>query len=97
MQALYQLPDLPALLSYHIQGSLTHRWDSERGNVSTWNKFRIQLHSSFRARFVEKSQVVQVYSPSEEHLFGYCDTVLLRRPGNGHNFGMGLNLFSPVF
>ncbi|KIM59512.1 hypothetical protein SCLCIDRAFT_27221, partial [Scleroderma citrinum Foug A] len=81
MQALYQLPDLPTVLSYYIQGSLAHRWD---GQVSTWNKFRIQLRSSFRARFVEKSQVVQVYPPSEEHPFGYCDAVLLRRPGNVH-------------
>ncbi|KAL4073273.1 hypothetical protein V8B97DRAFT_2023063 [Scleroderma yunnanense] len=88
MQALYQLPDLPALLSYYIQSGLTHRWD-RHGNLSTWNKFHIQLHSSFHTCFVEKSQVVWVYPPSEEHPLGYCDAVLLHHPGNSHTCGMG--------
>ncbi|KAL4063644.1 hypothetical protein V8B97DRAFT_2082407 [Scleroderma yunnanense] len=57
MQALYQLPDLPALLSYYIQSSLMHRWDG---------------------------QVVQVYPPSEEHPFSYCDAILLCHPCNSH-------------
>ena len=94
MQMLYQLPDFPTVLSYYIQGSLAHRWD---GQVSTWNKFRIQLCSSFRARFVEKSQVVQVYPPSEEHPFGYCDAVLLRHPGNTHICGTSLITSSSIF
>ena len=94
MQTLYQLPDFPTVLSYYIQGSLAHRWD---GQVSTWNKFRIQLRSSFCACFVEKSQVVQVYPPSEEHPFSYCDAILLRRPGNAHICGTSLITSSSIF
>ena len=94
MQTLYQLPDFPTVLSYYIQGSLAHRWD---GQVSTWNKFRIQLRSSFHAHFVEKSQVVQVYPPSEEHPFGYCDTVLLHCPGNAHICSTSLITSSSIF
>ena len=85
MQALYNLPDLPHAISRYIneasQGNPTCGWDI-RGNVTTWNKFRLQLHSAFRSRFVERSQVVQAYPPSDEHPLGYCDAVLLRQPGN---------------
>ena len=82
MQALYRLPDLPFIMSCYIQefsegeGQDMCRWDIN-GNVSTWNKFRIQLHSSFHGQYVDKSQVVQAYSPLEEHPLGHCDAVLL--------------------
>ena len=85
MQVLYNLPDLPHTISRYInkalQGNLTCGWDI-RGNVTTWNKFCLQLHSAFHSCFVERSQVVQAYPPSDEHLLGYCDTVLLCQPGN---------------
>ena len=83
MQALYRLPDLPFVMSCYIQefsegeGQDACGWDIN-GNVSTWNKFHIQLYSSFRGRYVDKSQVVQAYSPSEEHPLRHCNTVLLR-------------------
>ena len=92
MQILYRLPDLPFVISRYIQefseeeGQHTRGWDID-GNVSMWNKFRIQLHSSFRGRYVDKSQVIQAYPPSEEYPLGHCDAVLLRH-GDGDQYGM---------
>ena len=83
MQALYRLPDLSRSLSNYIHaasnGIPTRKWDIH-GNVSVWNKFRIQLHSSFRSRYINCSQVVQALPPSDHHPLGCCDAVLLSRP-----------------
>ena len=50
MQALYHLPDLAFIISRYIQevlqGQDVSEWSIE-GNVSMWNKFHVQLHSSF--------------------------------------------------
>jgi len=84
MQALYCLPDLSTLISCYMGDASrgnSIRWDSQ-GSLIAWNKFQIQTHSSFRSRFVNKSQVVQAHPPSNKHPLGYCDAVLLRRPGD---------------
>ncbi|KIJ06479.1 hypothetical protein PAXINDRAFT_20331 [Paxillus involutus ATCC 200175] len=82
LRDLYHLPDLPEAMSAYIYsasgGNPTSEW-GVHGNVSAWNKFRIQLHSSFRTRFVTRSQVVQAFPPSNFHPLGLCDAVLLRR------------------
>jgi len=94
MQTLYRLPDLSFVILRYIQefseGQDAHGWDID-GNMSTWNKFRIQLHSSFRERYVDKSQVVQAYAPSEEYPLGHCDAVLLRH-GDSDLYGMNHNV-----
>ena len=89
MQVLYKLLDLPSHIAHYI-GTLenTLQWWNAGGNISTWNKFRIQLHSSFCSRFVDKSQIVQAYLPSDEHPLGYCDAVLIRRPNDENIHGM---------
>ena len=50
MQTIYKLPDLLQVISDYIlsasHGNPTDQWDVH-SMVSTWNKFRIQLHSSF--------------------------------------------------
>ena len=82
MQALYHLPDFSTLISGYI--GRASQWGTQGPSVSAWNKFRLQLHSSFHLCFVNKSQVVQAYPPSDEHPLGYCNAVLLRRPSNVH-------------
>lgn len=88
MQMIYHLPNLPSIILCYIQDSSQGHpmceW-STKGNVFTWNKFRIQLHSLFHGRYVEKSQVVQAYPSSEEHLLGHCDPVLLRHRDSDMN------------
>ena len=85
MQVRYNLPDLSLAISCYIheasQGYTACGWDVQ-GNVSMWNKFHLQLHSSFRSRYLDKSQVVQAFPPSPSHPLGNCDAVLLCRPGN---------------
>ena len=80
MQVLYHLTDLSLVMSSYIDqashGNLMCGWDIQ-GDVSTWNKFRIQLHSSFRTCYIDKSQVVQAYPPSTKYPYGHCNAVLL--------------------
>ena len=85
MQVLYNLPDLPAVIEQYIIEALQDRshWDrTQVATTSAWNKFRVQLHSSFCSRFVEKSQVVQACPPSGEYPLGRCEAVLLRSHSN---------------
>lgn len=80
MQAMYNLPDLPGVINRYIIESLQghSRWDwTHVVTISAWNKFRVQLHSSLRSRFVERSQVVQASPPSGDYPLGRCDAVLL--------------------
>ena len=94
MQALYKLPNFQTHLAHYIGTSVNiSQWWNAGGNLSTWNKFRVQLHSSFRLRFVEKSQIVQAYPPSDEHPLGYCDAVLIRRPNDENIQGITLFFF----
>ena len=83
MQTLYKLPNFQTHLTHYI-GTLVNisQWWNAGGNLSTWNKFHVQLHSSFRLCFVEKSQTVQAYPPFDEHPLGYCDAVLIHWPNN---------------
>jgi len=90
MQVLYKLPDLSCSLSNYIyvasNGTPPHEWDIH-GNVTLWNKFRIQLHSSFRSCYINRSQVVQALPPSDCHPLGCCNVVLLSWPEGGDTFG----------
>ena len=85
MQVCYNLPDLSLAISHYIheasQGYTACGWDVQ-GNVSTWDKFCLQLHSSFWSHYLDKSQVVQAFPPSPSHPLGNCDAVLLHRPGD---------------
>lgn len=85
MQALYRLPDLSTLISCYVGDASwgnSIRWDAQGLSAVAWNKFRIQTHSSFRLCFMNKSQVVQAHPPSDKYPLGYCDAVLLHRPGD---------------
>ncbi|KAG6372042.1 hypothetical protein JVT61DRAFT_8748 [Boletus reticuloceps] len=90
MQALHKLPDLPQVLSDYIYAASncvpTCGWGIG-DNVAVWNKFRLQLHSSFRLRFINRSQVVQAFPPSDRHPLGCCDAVLLSRSDSDDIFG----------
>ncbi|KAI6144394.1 hypothetical protein BKA82DRAFT_29322 [Pisolithus tinctorius] len=89
MQVTYKLPDLPQVISDYISaascGCPTEHWDAH-GMISLWNKFRIQLHSSFQTRYICRSQVVQAFPPSDSHPLGNCDAVLLKRVNDNVNF-----------
>ena len=88
MQALYHLPDLPVVIEQYIIETLQDHshWDwTQVATTSAWNKFRVQLHSSFHSHFVEKSQVIQACPPSGEYPLRRCDAVLLR---SHSNYGM---------
>lgn len=61
-------------------------WDIDE-SVLTWNKFCIQLYSSFGGQYVDKSQIIQAYPPSEEYPLGHCNAVLLHC-GDSDMFGM---------
>ena len=86
MEHTYNLLNLVNYISNYIfsvsgDGAMP-LWDPLRGRVSMWNKFHIQQHSSFRSRFIMKSQVVQAYPRSSEHPWGVHDTVIVYRgPG----------------
>ena len=90
MQVLYGLPDLSHTLSNYIyvvsNGIPPREWDIH-GNVTLWNKFRIQLHSFFQSRYINHSQVIQALPPSDSHPLGCCDAVLLSWPDGGDMFG----------
>lgn len=83
MQNLYNLPYLRQHVREYIHrasgGSPSNLWTPYNGKIVTWNKCRIQQHSSFRSRYITRSQVVQAYPPSPERPFGICDAVLLSR------------------
>ncbi|KIJ18778.1 hypothetical protein PAXINDRAFT_38007, partial [Paxillus involutus ATCC 200175] len=81
MQFLYGLPYLTQHIVEYIdfasRGNPTGLWNVRNGKIMMWHKFRIQQHSSFRSRYITKSQVVQAYPRSPEHPFGAGDAVLL--------------------
>lgn len=80
MQELYRLPDFSQTIFDYIYAASnsnpTPEWDI-CGDVTVWKKFPIQLHSSFRSRFINRSQVVQTIPPSN-HSPGCCDAVLVQ-------------------
>ena len=97
MQTLYKLLDLSSHIAHYIGTSEnTLQWWNASGNISTWNKFHVQLHSSFRSRFVDKSQIVQAYLPSKEHPLGYCNAVLIHWP-NDKNIHSMMQNFSFIY
>ena len=58
MQTLYKLIGLLSHIAHYI-GTVenTLQWWNAGGNVSTWNKFDLQLHLSFCSHCVDKSQI----------------------------------------
>ncbi|KAF8432112.1 hypothetical protein L210DRAFT_3414481, partial [Boletus edulis BED1] len=90
MQDLWGLPDLLwALHNYiYVASNGSHIGDLDiHSKVTVWNKFQIQLRSSFRSNIINCSQVVQAFPPSDSHPLEHCDAVLLSRPGSGDLFG----------
>ncbi|KAG1832538.1 hypothetical protein EV424DRAFT_1564026 [Suillus variegatus] len=62
----YSLPDFDITLTnfiHHSSQSVGEHslWDSKYGRLSTWNKFRLQLHSAFQPRIIMPSRVIQAY------------------------------------
>jgi hypothetical protein len=86
LQSIYSLPNFGAVLMEYIndssQNTPTTAWTCARDSVRTWNKFRLQLHSTFQSRVVMPSQIVQAFPPSETFPMGNCDAVLVQLPGN---------------
>ncbi|KAG1765674.1 hypothetical protein EDD22DRAFT_1014434 [Suillus occidentalis] len=83
----YSLPDFDIALSSFIRHSSQSTgedtlWDGRHGRFSTWNKFRLQLRSSFQPRIIMPSRVIQAYPPSDIFPFGNCDTVLVDTMGD---------------
>ena len=58
--------------------------------IALWNKFRIQLHSTFCPSKLLPSQVVQTKPPSEDFPYGCCDVVLISPPDGGMLFYLDL-------
>jgi hypothetical protein len=86
LQYNYALPDFGAAVIEYIQnssqGAPTTSWTCQGGSVRTWNKFRLQLLSTFQSRVIMPSQIVQAFPPSEAFPFGNCDAVLVRSDGS---------------
>ena len=85
MERAYGLPGVMQHIDAYIYNASEGRpsnvrWRPSTGRVNVWHKFRIQQHSSFRSRYLLKSQEVQVYPRSPERPFGAYDVVLLGRP-----------------
>ncbi|KAG1807706.1 hypothetical protein EV424DRAFT_1543760 [Suillus variegatus] len=82
LQDTYSLPDFAAVLTEYINKIPRHgpttSWTCQGGFVQTWNKFRIQLVSTFQSRVVMPSQIVQAYPPSEAFPLGNCDAILIQ-------------------
>ncbi|KAG2363876.1 hypothetical protein BDR07DRAFT_1450527 [Suillus spraguei] len=72
LQSIYSLSDFGAVLTEYIT------WTCTQGSVKTWNKFHLQLLSTFQSQVVMLSQVVQAFLPSEAFPLGNCDAVLLQ-------------------
>ena len=88
MQRTYHLPHFMDYLNNYIRdASESGRnspplWNPSQETINTWHKFRIQQHSSFRSRYIMKSQLVQAYPHSRDHPLGAHDVVLInRKPG----------------
>ena len=81
MQHNYHLPDFVGHFSNYVcavsTGNPTLLWNPLRDMFNAWHKFHLQLHSSFRTHYIMKSQVVQAYLHSQEHLLGAHDIVLI--------------------
>ncbi|KAG2113016.1 uncharacterized protein F5147DRAFT_744309 [Suillus discolor] len=90
LQSIYSLPNFGAVLMEYIndssQNTPTTAWTCARDSVRTWNKFRLQLHSTFQSRVVMPSQIVQAFPPSETFPMGNCDAVLVQLPGNDDTY-----------
>ncbi|KAG2127113.1 hypothetical protein DEU56DRAFT_915826 [Suillus clintonianus] len=90
LQSLYSLPDFGAVLTEYIndssQNTPTTAWTCTRDSVRTWNKFRLQLLSTFKSRVVMPSQIVQVFPPSDTFPLGNCDAVLVQLPANDDTY-----------
>ncbi|KAG1753656.1 uncharacterized protein EDB91DRAFT_1234095 [Suillus paluster] len=54
--------------------------------VRTWNKFRLQLLSTFQSRVVMLSQIVQAFPPSDTFPLGNCDAVLMQLPASNDTY-----------
>ncbi|KIJ06771.1 hypothetical protein PAXINDRAFT_91492 [Paxillus involutus ATCC 200175] len=91
MQRDYNLPHAMQYIVDYINsasgGTPTSLWSPTTGKVDLWYKFRIQLQSSFRSRYLTKSQAIQAYPCSPERPFGTYDAVLLIRPNAADIFG----------
>lgn len=95
MQHSYHLSNFVDYFSnyVHTSGHDPTLWNPLRNTFDAWHKFRIQQHSSFRSRYIMKSQVVQAYPCSQERPLGAHDVVLINRAGPSV---MGSCLFYPL-
>ncbi|KAH7904286.1 hypothetical protein BJ138DRAFT_1239251, partial [Hygrophoropsis aurantiaca] len=82
IESIYNIPDIGRELNQYILRCAegTHDdslWSHEHGRFNTWHKFRLQLHSSFRAHVIMPSQVIQAVPPSDSRAGGICDAVIV--------------------
>jgi hypothetical protein len=86
LECRYSLPNFTAVFTEYVNKMSRHdattSWNSQGDSVRTWNKFRIQLVSTFQSRVVMPSQIVQAYPPSEAFPLGNCDAVLVQSSEN---------------
>ncbi|KAG2044659.1 hypothetical protein BDR03DRAFT_929799 [Suillus americanus] len=97
----YSLPDFAAVLTEYInkmsQHGPTMSWTHQTDSIWTWNKFHIQLVSTFQSRVVMPSQVVQAYLPSEAFPLGNCNTVLVQSSENDNIYIAQVHcIFQPI-
>ncbi|KAG1821943.1 uncharacterized protein BJ212DRAFT_1264438 [Suillus subaureus] len=82
LQCRYSLPDFTVIFMEYInkmlQHDLTTSWNSQRDSVQMWNKFHIQLVSTFQSQVIMPSQITQAYPPSEVFPLGNCDAVFVQ-------------------
>jgi hypothetical protein len=88
----YSLPDFDIALSSFINYSFQSTgegtlWDGRHRHFSTWNKFQLQLHSSFQPQIIMPSRVIQAYSPYDTFPFSNCNTVLIDTMGDDSQIG----------
>jgi len=103
MERAYGLPDVMRHINAYIDDALGGnssdvQWRPLTGKVNIWHKFRIQHHSSFRSRYLLKSQEVQAYPHSPECPCGAYDVILLGHLNVDGILGKGLsNIASLTF
>lgn len=86
VSARYHLPDFELhyrnFFNSHTQDAqLIRAFDS----FAVWDKFRVQLLSTFRPSLILPSQVVQAKPPAEDFPLGCCDVVLVSPREAGGN------------
>ena len=91
IQRIYKLPHLSEYLQEYVNVNTissnggASEWRASTTKMKVWYKFRIQQHSSFRSRYITKSQAIWADPRTDKGPYGLHDIVLL---GDGDNTRM---------